>query len=189
MSQSEPGSNTSSPLSAISSEQKRRIFLTGFMGAGKSTIGKPLAKALAYHFYDTDQLLMKGFGNKSISTIFSEFGEPKFREAENQVITELCKRSDFVASTGGGTLVRPETLQPALTHGIVVYLYAPLDVLFERVVFSGKDRPILSEPDTEQRFHERFAQREAFYQQAHMTVDTHTSSRDEIIQQILNALK
>lgn len=173
----------------FSSEQANRIFLTGFMGAGKSTIGKMLAKALKQSFYDTDQLAIRGFGNKSISEIFETIGEPAFREAENKIIQELCKRSNFVASTGGGTLVRSETLTPALSHGIVIYLYAPVDLLFERVVFSGKDRPILSEPDTEQCFQQRFQDRETFYQQAHITVATHTQSRDAVVQEILQALK
>ncbi|MEB3287685.1 MAG: shikimate kinase [Vampirovibrionales bacterium] len=145
------------------------------MGAGKTTIGKLLAKALKRRFYDTDHLVIKGFGNKSVPRIFAENGEPAFRQAEKLVLAELCKRSDFVASTGGGTLVRPDTMEMALANGVVIYLQAPIEVLFDRVIHSVKDRPILAQQNTEQAFRERFEAREAFYQMAHIHVSTDTA--------------
>lgn len=175
-------------FSEVNQVKAGRIFLTGFMGAGKTTIGKLLARQLKRRFYDTDQLIVKGFGNQSVSQIFERHGEPAFREAETQVLSELCKRTNFVASTGGGTLVRPDTMRTALDGGIVIYLYAPLEVLFERVLYSVKDRPVLSTKDTEKHFRERFMAREAFYEQAHLTVATHEDDRDEIVRQIMSQL-
>jgi shikimate kinase len=186
VSQSEPGFNEY--RGKVGPHQLTRIFLTGFMGAGKSTIGKLLADALQRRFYDTDRLVMKGFGTNSVTDIFKVHGEAAFREAEEQVVQSLCKREQFVASVGGGTLVRPETLEPALSCGIVVYLYAPVDILFERVIFSGKDRPLLSEPDTEQRFYERFNNRSACYERSHLVVSTHDKNREAIVSQIVNRL-
>lgn len=154
------------------------------MGAGKSTIGKLLAEKLQRRFFDTDRLVLKGFGAKTVTDIFRVHGEAAFREAENQVVQALLLRERFVASVGGGTLVRPETLEPALSKGVVVYLYAPVDVLFERVVFSGKDRPLLSEPDTELRFRERFELRGPCYERSHLTVSTHDKTREAVVEQI-----
>lgn len=165
-----------------------RIFLTGYMGAGKSTIGRLLARQVGYRFYDTDQLMIRGFG-KPISRIFRENGEESFRKAEVQVIHELAsRRKGFVASTGGGTLVREETMGPALAHGTVIYLRAPIELLYERVIFSPKDRPILSEPDTEHLFREKFHQREAFYEQAHLVVDTEGRPSEEVVGEIVRRL-
>ncbi len=157
------------------------------MGAGKSTIGKLLATALGHRFYDTDQMLVKGFG-RSISEIFKQLGEESFRKAETQVVAELCKRQNVVVSTGGGTLVREETMGLALSHGIVVYLKAPVEVLYERVIFSPKDRPILSEPETEHLFRERYDAREQFYSRAPITVFTHDRNRDEVVNEIQQKL-
>jgi len=153
------------------------------MGAGKSTVGHLLATKLGFKFYDTDRMMIKGFG-RSISEIFQELGEEAFRDAETRVIAELCKRGHVVVSTGGGTLVREETMGLALAHGIVVYLKAPVEVLFERVIFSPKDRPILNEPETEQQFRERYDAREVFYSRAHIMVHTHERSREDVIAEI-----
>lgn len=158
------------------------------MGAGKSTIGALLAEITGYRFYDTDKMLIKGFGGKSVSKIFAENGEEAFRKAENQVIAEFCKRQNVIVSTGGGTLIREETMGPALASGTVVYLRAPVEMLYERVIFSPKDRPILNEPETEEVFRAKFIIREAFYTRAHLTVDTHERIRREVAEEIVNKL-
>jgi shikimate kinase len=164
-----------------------RLYLTGFMGAGKSTIGKLLAKQIGYRFYDTDHLVMKGFG-KPVSRIFAENGEEAFRRAEILVLNELVRRERSVISTGGGTLVRDEAFNIARRSGTLVYLRAPVSSLYERVIFSPKDRPVVDVPDTESIFLQRFEERRHYYEQADITVDTIDRRPADVVQEIMQKL-
>lgn len=157
------------------------------MGAGKSTIGKILAQRLGYRFYDTDHLVMRGFG-KPVSQIFQENGEADFRRAEMLVLNELLRRSQVVISTGGGTLVRDDAFQLARASGMLIYLRAPVSDLYERVIFSPKDRPIVDVPDTESVFLQRFEERRHYYEQSDLTVDTVGRRPEAVVQEILQGL-
>ncbi|MEZ4575319.1 MAG: shikimate kinase [Vampirovibrionales bacterium] len=168
-------------------KDKSLIFLTGYMGAGKSTIGRRLAKQLGYKYTDTDKALEKKF-KSSISGIFEKHGERVFRQAENELIERLSRRHHYVVSAGGGTLTRIETFYPASRSGVLVYLKAPVDVLFERAAFSLKDRPLLNEPDTENLFQERFKAREPYYTRSDFTVETHNRTSDDVIEDIIEWL-
>ncbi|MBY0402839.1 MAG: shikimate kinase [Cyanobacteria bacterium] len=161
------------------------IILTGYMGAGKSTIGYLLADKMKCRFVDTDRLLVKQF-QKPITRIFEEDGEPAFRKAEFDLLKKLVKQQNIVISTGGGTLAQEETFQLAFGSGIVVYLQAPVEVLFERAIFSRKDRPILNVPDTETVFKTKFSEREHYYNQAHLCVSTHQRNTSEVVHEILD---
>ncbi len=175
------------PSSPDCEESTSRLYLTGYMGAGKSTIGKVLARRLGYRLYDTDHLLMKGFG-KPVSRIFQENGEEAFRKAEVTVLEELARRQNAVISTGGGTLVREDTFDIARRSGPIIYLRAPVSVLYERVIFSPKDRPIIDVPDSEGVFREKFEQRQAFYERADLAVDTHNRKPEDVVHDIISAL-
>jgi shikimate kinase len=164
-----------------------RIYLTGFMGAGKSTIGKILAQRMGYRFYDTDHLVVKGF-HKPMSAIFAENGEEAFRKAELMVLKELSQRTQVIISTGGGTLVRDETFQIARQSGQLIYLRAPVSDLYERVIFSPKDRPQVDVPEEEATFRAYFEQRRHYYEQADLTVDTIHRKPDDVVQEILRKL-
>jgi shikimate kinase len=164
-----------------------RIYLTGFMGAGKSTIGKILAQRIGYRFYDTDHLVMRGFG-KPVSVIFEQNGEKAFRNAEILVLSELAQRSNVVVSTGGGTLVRDETFTIARESGLLIYLRAPVSDLYERVIFSPKDRPQVDVPEQESIFHEYFEQRRHYYERSDFTVDTVNRRPDDVVRDIMTAL-
>ena len=177
----------------------RLIFLTGYMGVGKSTIGRAFAKVLGYTFDDTDQMLCEQFG-QPISAIFETHGEPAFREAERALIEALTTPADAAAnsgdrgaggrviSVGGGTLARQDTLSVALSGGFVVYLELPIEVLYERVIFSPKERPMVNVPDAEARFYERFEAREPFYRQAHMTFNTEGLKVPAVVERLLSRL-
>jgi shikimate kinase len=158
------------------------------MGAGKSTIGKILAHRIGYRFYDTDHLVMKGF-KKPVSRIFEENGEEAFRNAEIMVLQELARRNRVVVSTGGGTLVRDNTFQIARFSGKLIYLRAPVSALYERVLFSPKDRPVVDVPDTESAFLQRFEERRIYYEQADFTVDTIDRRPDDVVQDIIAGLE
>jgi shikimate kinase len=167
--------------------KRRPLVLTGYMGAGKSTIGKMLAARLGFEFHDTDRVIVKR-QEKSISRIFKEQGEPFFRTLEREVLSELLRLSRIVLSTGGGTLAEPDNLQLALATGTVIYLEAPPEVLFERVIFSRKDRPMIDVPNAEQVFQERFRAREGCYRQAHITVQTVDKAPMTVVEEIIQRL-
>lgn len=158
------------------------------MGAGKSTIGKILAHQIGYRFYDTDHLVMRGF-HKPVSRIFEENGEDAFRKAEVMVLNELARRSEVVVSSGGGTLVRDETFEIARRSGTLIYLRAPVAALYERVIFSPKDRPQVDVPEQESIFRECFEQRRVYYEQSDITVDTVDRRPDDVVREIIQGLR
>ncbi len=166
------------------SKDHKRIFLTGYMGAGKSTVGRLLASRLGYGFVDTDRKLVS-LHEKPVSQIFREHGEPFFRQAELELLTELVDEDHLVISTGGGTLTREETLAVIRDKGIVVYLRAPVEQLFERVIFSPKDRPMIDVPDAEKVFRERFEKRCPFYERADLIIDTAGKKPRDVMKEIL----
>jgi shikimate kinase len=160
-----------------------RIVLTGYMGAGKSTIGRLLAKALGYTQMDTDNVLSHRY-QLPVTQLFEQHGEAFFRQAEATLLNELLALPYRVISTGGGTLSRIETLQAVLNapSTVLVYLRVPISTLYDRVIFSHKDRPLLNLPNCEAVFHERFAQRESFYQQAHIVVDSNEQRPEQLLE-------
>ncbi len=164
------------------------IFLTGYMGAGKSTIGRKLSFALGYRFVDTDKALEKHFKLK-MSDIFSQKGEAVFRQEEERLIEKMAQRFNYVVSTGGGTLTRTETFYTAQRAGLLVYLKAPVEVLFERAIFSQKDRPLLNTEDPETLFKKRFESREPYYSRADFTVETNDRSSEAVVKDIVQWLQ
>lgn len=119
--------------------KQSNIFLVGFMGSGKSTVGPLLAKKIDYHFVDSDELVEQKAG-KSVAQIFSEDGEPTFRKAEESVIQAVFEKPNVVCALGGGALKSPRTRE-LLRDGLLVLLECPPEVLMERV--KETDRPIL----------------------------------------------
>jgi len=136
-----------------------RIALVGFMGAGKTSVGRRLAKALRTPFVDLDELVEE-FEGRTIPSLFTE-SEEVFRQAERRALATLMTQ-DCVLATGGGTPLR--SMDTLLEWGIVVFLDAPLSVLSERVG-SGIDRPVWSEAA------ERYALRQPIYSRAHHRID------------------
>ncbi|HXF99685.1 MAG TPA: shikimate kinase [Bacteroidota bacterium] len=182
-----------------SPKHKHLIYLTGFMGCGKSTIGPILANTLGYAYADVDRVVEERVG-KSVKDIFREHGEKFFREVERQVIEELSRRDHHVISLGGGSVVDPATFSVIKSSGILVYLYSSPEQLLKRLKHKT-DRPVLSAPDgqnlNEEELREKVMQlfnaREPLYSQAHLTV--HTDERrvgltvDEIVRKLSHVLK
>jgi shikimate kinase len=120
-----------------------RIYLTGFMGSGKSTLGKRLSAALGYAFLDLDAQIERRAG-RSIPEIFSEEGEPRFRELEREALQGTYGMQRVVVAVGGGALGTVTQLEAALRNGLVVYLDAKVDTLKKRLSGTEATRPLLN---------------------------------------------
>lgn len=119
----------------------RNIVLIGFMGTGKSTVGRRLAQALSWNFVDTDAEI-GDVTELSVSEIFRRYGETRFRSEESIVVTRLAQTEEIVIATGGGTVLNPINWEVLAQNGIIVSLYAPLEVILQRIGHKN-DRPLL----------------------------------------------
>lgn len=139
------------------------IFLIGPMGAGKSTIGRTLAKDLKIAFYDSDEVIEERCG-ADISWIFDVEGEEGFRKREQKVIDELTQKSNIVLATGGGVVMTPENRNALAGRGTVIYLKTSLQQQYERTKRDTK-RPLLQTDDLETRLEDLRKEREPFYEE------------------------
>jgi shikimate kinase len=121
------------------------IFLTGFMGSGKTTIGRMAARSIGFTFYDIDEIIETQTG-KIIQDIFRQDGEPFFRLLEKQILNDIIKRNNVVVSLGGGTLMNPANIPLVKQHGILIYLSVEPVEIWERVKDTNK-RPLLQKSD------------------------------------------
>lgn len=155
-----------------------RVFLTGFMGSGKSSIGPILANMLGYRFLDTDREIEARDG-RSVNMIFREEGQERFRAMERAMVRELCALRKVVVALGGGTLMDAENAALLHQSGVIVYLRASSEQLFRRLQSKG-DRPVLLDEEGErlppERLRERIEQlvreREPHYRRAHVVIAT-----------------
>jgi shikimate kinase len=151
------------------------IFLVGLMGAGKTSVGRLLAKRFGKTFYDCDQEIERRTGVK-IPVIFEIEGEAGFRAREAAVLKELASLHDIVLATGGGAVLREENRQVLMKNGTVVYLRASLDDLWQRTRHD-RNRPLLRTPDPRAKLEELFAQRDPLYREvAAVIMDTGNQS-------------
>lgn len=160
------------------------LALIGFMGTGKSSVGRLAADILHFTYLDTDQVI-EARAAKPITEIFGQDGEPAFREYERRVVEELTHRKKTVISTGGGLPVNESNLQNLKTHSLVVCLWASPETIFERV--RGHDhRPLLNAPEPLEKIRELLAVREPYYRKADVLVNTEWRSVKEVAAQVLH---
>jgi shikimate kinase len=151
-------------------ENRRNIYLVGLMGAGKTTVGRQLARRLGRIFLDSDHEIVARTG-VPIPTIFEIEGEDGFRRREAQTIAELSAMGDIVMATGGGAVLNTDTRKRLHETGWVVYLNAPPALLYERTRHD-KNRPLLQVENPLARLEELHAARDPLYREvAHLTVD------------------
>lgn len=163
------------------------IFLVGLMGAGKTTVGKLLAKSLDKTFYDSDHEIERRTG-VNIPLIFELEGEAGFRKREAQAIAELANLQDVVLATGGGAVLLPENRQMLSGHGRVIYLRASVDELCHRTR-GDRNRPLLQNGNPRDRLQALYTQRDPLYLEiADMIVDTGGQPVSAILYQIENSL-
>jgi shikimate kinase len=167
-----------------STRQLHNIALIGFMGTGKSSVGRLLADQLRFSFVDTDELIESRSG-KSIAAIFAEQGEPAFRKYEQEIVTELSSRKKTVISTGGGLGANEVHLASLKQHAFVACLWASPEKIWERVR-TQTHRPLLKEADPLAKIRKLLAVREPYYKQADVLLNTEARSLKEVAQQVLH---
>jgi len=158
------------------------IFLVGYMGSGKSTVGRLLAENLHFQFIDLDAWIENRF-HKTIRDLFAEYGEAQFREIEHRSLEELADFQDVVVATGGGAACYHQNMEWMNAHGITIYLAASVETLVGRLVTAKSKRPLVSEKsdaDLAVFITESLHRREPFYRQAHLVVDS-TSEPAEVL--------
>lgn len=160
----------------------QNIALIGFMGAGKTSVGKLVAEHLHFEFVDTDELIQSSTG-RVITDIFAREGEAAFRQLEQRVVTELSQRTKTVISTGGGLPTFGDNLARLKQFALTVCLWAGPEKIWERVRHQSH-RPLLQGPDPQQKIRCLLAAREPFYKQADVLMNTDLRSPREVAQQI-----
>jgi len=159
------------------------VFLVGPMGAGKSTVGRQLAKTLGRDFYDSDKEIEKRTG-VSISWIFEMEGEAGFRAREQKVIAELTDLKNVVLATGGGAVLAEENRRILRSRGHVVYLSASVEQLMRRTS-KDKSRPLLQTEDPKQQIVDLLAQRDQLYRDV---ADIELRTGEQSIQHVVSGL-
>ena len=150
-----------------------RIILIGYMGAGKTTVGKALAQELGITFYDLDWYISSRM-RKTIAQIFEERGEDGFRQIERNMLHEVAEFEDVIISCGGGTPCFFDNIDYMNQQAPVVYLKAEPDVLYKHLAMSKNDRPLLRGKSQEELIvfiREQLEKREPFYSKARYTLD------------------
>jgi shikimate kinase len=165
--------------------EKRNIILVGFMGTGKSTVGKRLAKVLGWSFVDTDAEIGDVTG-LNISEIFRRHGETRFRSEERLVVKRLKEREHCIIATGGGTVLDPQNWEDLSKTGVMITLYAPLDEIYERIGHRS-DRPLLK--GSREEVQKLWEERQPIYGKADWILDTTDKGIDEVVVEIIQGIE
>jgi len=164
----------------------KNIFLVGFMGAGKTAVGKVLAGKTGYEYRDADKIAETKAG-MTVTEIFAARGEEGFRELESEILASLAKGERQVVSTGGGAVMRPANIETMKNGGVIVYLKASPETIWERVRHS-KTRPLLQVENPFERVKELLSKREHLYELADAIVATDGRTPAEIAGEIISFL-
>ena len=165
----------------MNNHRQKLIYLIGFMGAGKSSVGMILAQQMGVPFVDLDAVIEAGQG-ATIHQIFDQAGEPFFRQIEHAALVEVVRKSPCVIALGGGTFVQKANLDLIMaTRGTTIWLDCPIEELWQRC--SGMDnRPLFRDHES---FSVLYNQRLPYYRQAEFRIATSGRSPEDIVQEIL----
>jgi shikimate kinase len=163
------------------------IALIGFMGAGKTSVGRLVAEQLHFDYLDTDDVIQSRTG-RTITEIFATDGEPAFRKMESELVKELAQRTRTVIATGGGLPVNPENLACLKTCALVVCLWASPEKIWDRVKHQTH-RPLLRDADPQKKIRDLLTVREPFYKQADVLLNTDLRSVREVAQQVVHQFR
>ena len=168
-------------------EKRKNIILFGFMGTGKTAIGKRLASKLGMQFIDMDDLIEEREG-KSISKIFAQDGEPYFRRLESEVAREVAGRSGLVVATGGGVVLNYENVRTLESTGIGICLNVSPETIYERVR-RQTHRPLLQVEDPLQRIRDMLASRREAYSRVSHQIECTDDDFEENVRRILDLVQ
>ena len=166
---------------------QKSIVLVGMMGAGKSTLGRRLARRLGLPFADADEEIEAAAG-LSVAEIFERYGEAHFRDGERRVLARLIHGPPRVIAAGGGAFIDPETRALMLSRCIAIWLDVEVEVLAERVGRRGH-RPLLKGQDPLTRLRDLAALRNPIYAEAHIRIGSGSDSHDKTVARIIAALE
>ncbi len=161
----------------------KNIYLVGFMGTGKTAVGKILAQRLDKEFVEMDEVIEERQG-RPIVEIFKDPGEPYFRKLETQLLSELSKRADLVISCGGGLICNEDNLKTLKETGTVFNLKSSAQMIYERTK-KYAHRPLLNVEDPVKQIEELIQKREPYYCQAHYTIESEEQSPQEVTSAII----
>jgi shikimate kinase len=156
-----------------------KVYLVGFMGAGKTTVARALGRRIGWRVEDIDERI-ESRERASVSSLFASRGEAYFRQAERNVLHELLGERNVIVATGGGTFVDPENRSAMLADGAVAWLDVPLTRIIDRVPPDGR-RPLAAD---RAQMEQLFLRRQVAYGQAHVRVDA-SRPVDEVVERLL----
>ena len=163
------------------------LVLTGFMGTGKSEVGRRVAQQLQRAFVDMDALIEAREG-RSIPEIFAQEGEAYFRQREAEVIRELAEQEGLVIATGGGALIPEENRRRMAENGVIICLWADEETLIRRLA-GDTHRPLLNRPDWRRTLRELLARRRNAYAQLPHHVDTTDKTPDQVATEVIRVYR
>ncbi|MFA5148211.1 MAG: shikimate kinase [Candidatus Omnitrophota bacterium] len=165
----------------------KNIILVGFMGTGKTAVGKALAKRLGLRFVDMDDIIEEREGMK-ISEIFKKKGERYFRHSEGMVARDIALQAGLVVAAGGGAVIDGENVKNLKSNGVMFCLFATPERIFQRTK-GHTHRPLLNVSDPEEKINELMAKRAEYYARADYRIDTSDLSVNEVADKITEYLK
>jgi shikimate kinase len=161
-----------------------KVYLIGFMAAGKTTVARALAKRLGWQAVDIDELIERR-EHQTVADIFAKHGEPYFRAAERAVLLEQIGPRHLVVATGGGTFVDPQNRAAVNADGVSVWLDVPFDRAIARLPADGR-RPLAADRSE---FERLFHVRRASYEHAHLRLDAGRASVDALVEELMDWLE
>jgi len=171
-------------------EEKRQIMknivLVGFMGTGKTAVGKLLSQRLGREFLELDEVIEKKEGT-SIREIFEKKGEAYFRKLEKEAVKETAQKKGIIISAGGGAIIDEENLKNLKENGILICLSSSVDVILKRTK-GPKKRPLLNVPDPKKKIEELLKKRESYYKKSDFCIDTSTLTVEQVVDKIIEIL-
>ena len=161
------------------------IFLIGFSGSGKSSVGKKLAKNLNYNFLDTDRIIEKTT-SLSIDETISTKGEKEFRSIETQVLSKIDFSQNNVISTGGGLPTEKDNIRIMKNNGSIIWLKASIDSIYDRLKNSKEIRPLIGNHIEKENIESLYNSRQSVYNIADVSIDTDNKNLDEITKELIS---
>ncbi len=165
----------------------KNIILTGFMGTGKSSVGEIFAEKLGYEYCDLDSLVVKDTG-MSINQIFEKFGEKYFRDLETATLKKVILKERMIISTGGGVVIKDVNREMLRSMGYVINLVASDDEIFSRL-HKDSGRPLLKDKMSVENIRKMLDDRERFYSDADIRIDTNGKKVEDVVREILTYLE